>query len=137
MKKKEFQWRHESHSHEVLLSSTAHLHEQEAKDKEILCLQAAAALQDKEAETWHLKIQYETMMRGFWFFQATLPYVQLLSKDCQTVDPSSSNEKLALELFNLLSCKFPGLPFSPPLRTGEFWILLAMMMQHIIQWTAI
>ncbi|KAG2352267.1 hypothetical protein BDR07DRAFT_1498782 [Suillus spraguei] len=68
-----------------------HLHEQEVKNKEILRLQAAAALQDKEAETWHLKIQYETMM---W---STLPYVQLLSKDCQTVDPSSSNEKLALE----------------------------------------
>ncbi|KAG2367253.1 hypothetical protein BDR07DRAFT_1373057 [Suillus spraguei] len=137
MKKKEFQWRHESHSHEVLLSSTVHHHEQEVKDKEILHLQAAAALQDKEAETWHLKIQYETMMHGFWFFQATLPYVQLLSKDCQTVDPSSSNEKLALELFNLLSCKFPCLPFSPPLKTGEFWILLVMMMQQIIQWTAI
>ncbi|KAG1861615.1 hypothetical protein DFJ58DRAFT_839740 [Suillus subalutaceus] len=36
--------------------------EQEAKDKEILCLQAVATLQEREAETWHLKIQYETMM---------------------------------------------------------------------------
>ncbi|KAG1853886.1 hypothetical protein DFJ58DRAFT_883165 [Suillus subalutaceus] len=62
--KKEFQWRCESRSHDVLLSATTHQREQEAKDKEILRLQAAAALQEKEAETWRLKIQYETMIRA-------------------------------------------------------------------------
>ncbi|KAG1814301.1 uncharacterized protein BJ212DRAFT_1482046 [Suillus subaureus] len=36
----------------------------EAKAKEILHLQAAAALQEKEAETWCLKIQYETMIHA-------------------------------------------------------------------------
>ncbi|KAG1729495.1 uncharacterized protein EDB91DRAFT_1253008 [Suillus paluster] len=56
--KKEYQWRHESCLHEVLLSAANHQCEQEAKDKEILRLQAATALQEKEAEIWHLKIQY-------------------------------------------------------------------------------
>ncbi|KAG2117884.1 uncharacterized protein F5147DRAFT_768022 [Suillus discolor] len=60
--KKEFQWHCKSHSQEVFLSATAHQHKQEAKDKDILCLQDAAALQEKEAETWHLKIQYQSMM---------------------------------------------------------------------------
>ncbi|KAG1866730.1 hypothetical protein F4604DRAFT_1928023 [Suillus subluteus] len=60
--KKEYQWHHESHSHEIISAAAMYQHEQEAKDKEILCLQVTAALQEKEAETWHLKIQYKTMM---------------------------------------------------------------------------
>ncbi|KAG1856402.1 hypothetical protein DFJ58DRAFT_745321 [Suillus subalutaceus] len=61
--KKDLQWRRESLSHEVLISATTHQREQEAKDKEIQRLQAAAALQEKEAETWRLRIQYEMMIR--------------------------------------------------------------------------
>ncbi|KAG1812332.1 hypothetical protein EV424DRAFT_1349366 [Suillus variegatus] len=60
--KKDLQWRRENLSHEVLISATTHQREQEAKDKEIQRLQAAAALQEREAETWRLKIQYETMI---------------------------------------------------------------------------
>lgn len=62
--KKDLQWRRENLSHEVLISATTHQREQEAKDKEIQRLQAAAALQEKEAETWRLKIQYEMMIRA-------------------------------------------------------------------------
>ncbi|KAG1739952.1 uncharacterized protein EDB91DRAFT_1082316 [Suillus paluster] len=63
--KKEYQWCCESRSHEVLLSAANHQREQEAKDKEILRLQAATAFQEKEAEIWCLKIQYESMkLRG-------------------------------------------------------------------------
>ncbi|KAG2108238.1 uncharacterized protein F5147DRAFT_773819 [Suillus discolor] len=59
--KREYQWCRESHSQDVLLAATTHQREQEAKDKEILRLQAVTALQEKEAETWRLKIQYESM----------------------------------------------------------------------------
>ncbi|KAG0702154.1 hypothetical protein DFH29DRAFT_999530 [Suillus ampliporus] len=59
--KKEYQWRCESRSHEILLSATNHQREQEAQDKEILRIKAATALQEKEAEIWCLKIQYESI----------------------------------------------------------------------------
>ena len=49
--KKEYEWHCESRSHEILMTATTHQREQEAKDKEILRLQAATALQEKEAET--------------------------------------------------------------------------------------
>ncbi|KAG1799489.1 uncharacterized protein HD556DRAFT_1439869 [Suillus plorans] len=62
--KKDLQWRRENLSHKVLISATTHQREQKAKDKEILHLQAAAALQEREAETWRLKIQYEMMIRA-------------------------------------------------------------------------
>ncbi|KAG1736660.1 uncharacterized protein EDB91DRAFT_1249965 [Suillus paluster] len=62
--KKDIQWHCESLSHKVLMSATTHQCKQEAKDKEILHLQAAAALQEREAETWCLKIQYKTMMHA-------------------------------------------------------------------------
>ncbi|KAG2335570.1 hypothetical protein BDR05DRAFT_1026659 [Suillus weaverae] len=105
--KKDLQWRRENLSHEVLLLATTHQREQEAKDKEILCLQAAAALQEREAETWRLKIQYETMICA----AATLPCVQPLSEDCQTVDPSSSNRKLAPE--------YPHMTYHPQLHLHQ------------------
>ncbi|KAG1846653.1 hypothetical protein F4604DRAFT_1936335 [Suillus subluteus] len=54
--KKDLQWYCENLSHKVLILATTHQCEQEAKDKEILRLQAAAALQEREAETWRLKI---------------------------------------------------------------------------------
>ncbi|KAG0693333.1 hypothetical protein DFH29DRAFT_1007399 [Suillus ampliporus] len=59
--KKEYQWRCESRSHEILLSAANHQREQEAQDKEILRIKAATALQEKEAEIWRLKIQYESI----------------------------------------------------------------------------
>ncbi|KAG0694850.1 hypothetical protein DFH29DRAFT_880411 [Suillus ampliporus] len=59
--KKEYQWRRESCLHEILLSAANHQREQEAQDKEILRIKAATALQEKEAEIWHLKIQYESI----------------------------------------------------------------------------
>ncbi|KAG1767520.1 hypothetical protein EDD22DRAFT_844475 [Suillus occidentalis] len=59
--KNKYQWRCESCSHDILVTTATHQQEQEAKDKEILCLQAAAALQKRETKTWHLKIQYESM----------------------------------------------------------------------------
>jgi len=62
--KKEYEWHRESRSHEILMTATTHQREQEAKDKEILRLQAATALQEKEAETWRLRIQYEAMIRA-------------------------------------------------------------------------
>ncbi|KAG2150787.1 hypothetical protein DEU56DRAFT_908426 [Suillus clintonianus] len=59
--KNKYLWRIESHSHDVLIATATHQYKQEAKDKEIFRLQAAAALQEREAEPWCLKIQYETM----------------------------------------------------------------------------
>ena len=75
---RDFDFHHEQCSHDVLQSAAIRQREQEAKDKEILRiqaatalqkeeslrLQAAAALQKEETETWCLKIKYQSMMQG-------------------------------------------------------------------------
>jgi hypothetical protein len=68
---KKYDYLHEARAHEAMQAATSHQREQEAKDAEIRLREtdvrvheAQALAYDKEAEMWHLKIQFHQMTQS-------------------------------------------------------------------------